>query len=252
MTTPAPHATPSKSQPQRVVDSIQARILSGELRAGDRIPPEPLLMQEFGVSRTVVREAMSGLQAGGYVKTRHGVGTFVLDLTTHPGLLSKPSTVLHAKQTLAMLELRISLESEAAYLAAMRRSEANLKTMREALDDYRSHWQSGKSTTEDDFRFHAEVAASTDNVYFREVLGNLGSATLRSHSHEESPLKPASVSGQFGEALPILSDGKETVQREHEAIFDAVFRQDAASARAAMFMHLNNSRERLRRKLEPE
>lgn len=242
----------NKSQPQRVVESIQARILNGELKVGDRIPPEPSLMEEFSVSRTVVREAMSSLQASGFVKTRHGIGTFVLERTGSASLLSAPPQELHVKQTLAMLELRISLESEAAHLAALRRTDAHLAVMREALLSYRSNWQAGKSTVEDDYRFHAEIAAATDNQYFLEVLGNLGNATLRSHSHEGIEQTKAKVTtGQFGEALPILSDGKETAQREHEAIFDAIARQDAASAKAAMFMHLSNSRERLRRKIEP-
>jgi len=252
MTTSPSKSVANKSQPQRVVESIQSRILNGELKAGDRIPPEPSLMAEFSVSRTVVREAMSSLQASGFVKTRHGIGTFVLERTASAHLLSAPPQELHVKQTLAMLELRISLESEAAHLAALRRTDAHLAVMREALVSYRSNWQAGKSTVEDDYRFHAEIAAATDNQYFLEVLGNLGNATLRSHSHEGiEPTKAKVTTGQFGEALPILSEGKETAQREHEAIFDAIARQDAASAKAAMFMHLSNSRERLRRKIEP-
>lgn len=251
MTTPSPKPLTSKSQPQRVVDSLQARILAGELKPGDRIPPEPLLMQEFSVSRTVVREAMSSLQASGFVKTRHGIGTFVLERPVNGGLLSAPPPELHIKQTLAMLELRISLESEAANLAALRRTEAHLGVMRGALQNCRANWQAGKSTVEDDYRFHAEIAAATDNQYFLEVLGNLGNATLRAHSHEGTETaKSHAATVQFGEVLPILSDGKEIAQREHEAIFDAIARQDAASAKAAMFMHLSNSRERLRRKIE--
>jgi DNA-binding FadR family transcriptional regulator len=168
-------------------------------------------------------------------------------------LLSVPPPELHVKQTLAMLELRISLESEAAHLAALRRTEAHLAVMGEALQSYRANWQAGKRTTEDDYRFHAEIAAATDNQYFLEVLSNLGNATLRSHSHEvtaQTKATATATAGQFGESLPILLDGKETAQREHEAIFEAIARQDAASAKAAMFMHLNNSRERLRRKIQ--
>lgn len=251
MTSSPPRLPINKSQPQRVVDSVQARILSGELKPGDRIPPEPLLMREFNVSRTVVREAMSSLQASGFVKTRHGIGTFVLERSAGPSLLSAPPPELHVKQTLAMLELRISLESEAAHLAALRRTDVHLSVMREALQDYQSHRLAGNSTVEDDYRFHAEIAAATDNQYFLEVLGNLGNATLRSHSHEGGEqARGNGQGGQFGEALPILSDGKETAQREHEAIYDAIARQDTAAAKAAMFMHLSNSRERLRRKID--
>lgn len=241
----------TKSQPQRVVDSIQARILDGTLRPGDRIPPEPNLMREFEVSRTVIREAMSSLQASGLVKTRHGIGTFVLERAASGPLLAPLPAEVHIKQTLAMLELRISLESEAAHLAALRRTPTQLQAMQRALEDYRAHWATGLSTIEDDYRFHAEVAAATDNQYFQEVLSSLGSATLRSHNTQADPATSApEVSGQFGAPLPILSDGKEVVQREHEAIYEAILRQDAASAKAAMLMHLSNSRERLRRKID--
>ena len=251
MNTSSSRLVSNKSQPQRVVENIQARIQKGELKVGERIPPEPLLMKEFSVSRTVVREALSSLQASGFVKTRHGIGTFVLQRSSSSILLSSPPPELHVKQKLAMLELRISLESEAAHLAALRRTEAHLAVMDEALQSYRVNWQAGKRTEEDDYRFHAEIAAATNNQYFLEVLSNLGNATLRSHSQEfTAHTKSQAPLGQFGEALSILLDGKETVQREHEAIFEAIARQDAASAKAAMFMHLNNSRERLRRKIQ--
>ncbi|WP_250207848.1 FadR/GntR family transcriptional regulator [Curvibacter sp. CHRR-16] len=236
--------TRSRTQPQRVVDSLQTRILDGLFRPGDKLPPEPDLMREFGVSRTVVREAISSLQASGMVKTRHGVGTFVQERPAVSLLPVQP--VLHAKQRLAMLELRISLESEAAYLAAQRRSQAHVEVMRQSLDDYHYHWKSGQRTAEDDYRFHMEVANATDNQYFVEVLATLGKATMQ---HHEDGAASAAGGGHFGDPLPILSDSKQIAMREHEAIYEAIARQDAASAKAAMLMHLSNSRERLRRKL---
>lgn len=237
--------TRTKSQPQRVVDGVYKRIQSGALKPGDRVPPEPELMREFDVSRTVVREAMSRLQASGLVETRHGIGTFVLASAGNEPLLAKPPSNIKIRQKLAMLELRISLESEAASLAAVRRNEQHLVTMREALDAYDSHRRAGINTTEDDYRFHVQIAAATGNEYFEEVLCNLGSATMPARAAATEAGSP----GRFGEPLPILEDGKEITQREHEAIFDAIRRGDAAAARAAMFMHLSNSRERLRSKV---
>lgn len=234
------HRTRTKSQPQRVVDGVYERIQNGTLKPGDRVPPEPELMREFDVSRTVVREAMSRLQASGLVETRHGIGTFVLASAGNEPLLAKLPNNIKIRQKLAMLELRISLESEAASLAAVRRNEQHLATMREALDAYDSHRRAGNNTTEDDYRFHVQIAAATGNEYFEEVLCNLGSATMPARAQQP---------GRFGEPLPILEDGKEITQREHEAIFDAIRRGDAAAARAAMFMHLSNSRERLRSKV---
>ncbi|MES2946376.1 MAG: FadR/GntR family transcriptional regulator [Pseudomonadota bacterium] len=239
-----------KSQPQRVVDGVTARIDDGALKPGDRVPPEPELMREFGVSRTVVREAMSRLQASGRVETRHGIGTFVLEPGVGVMLLGKPAGQIKIRQRLAMLELRISIESEAASLAALRRSDQHLAAMRAALDAYDIHRRAGSATIDDDCRFHVQIAAATGNEYFEEVLCNLGSATM---SARGQPGESAGIAGgrtaAFGDSLLVLAASKEITQREHEAIYEAIRRGDAGSARAAMFMHLSNSRERLRDKV---
>jgi GntR family transcriptional repressor for pyruvate dehydrogenase complex len=252
-----------KSQPQRVYDGVYERIRLGALKPGDRVPSEPELMREFGVSRTVVREAMSRLQAGGIVETRQGVGTFVLATPApEPALLDLGHGQVKARQVLAMLELRISLEAEAASLAALRRSAAHLEGMRAALDDFEAQRRAGERTSEADFRFHAQIAAATGNEYFEEVLASLGNATLRrtvagagagagALAGTGSGTEGAASEGgpRFGDPSPALEPGKELTQAEHEAIYEAIRRGDAAAARAAMFMHLSNSRERQRSKL---
>jgi GntR family transcriptional regulator, transcriptional repressor for pyruvate dehydrogenase complex len=242
--------TRAKSQPQRVVDGVSERIHSGALKPGDRVPPEPGLMREFNVSRTVVREAMSRLQASGLVETRQGVGTFVLAAPAPEPLLAIGSRNVQIRQKLAMLELRISLESEAASLAALRRQETHLQAMRAALDAFDAQRRVGGSTTEHDFQFHVQIAAATGNEYFQEVLRSLGNATiprsLVEGAQQSAPVGADQPAARFGEAQPMLESGKAITQREHEAIFDAIQRGDAAAARAAMFMHLSNSRERMR------
>ena len=110
---------------QEVMNDLAARIRGGQYKPGDKLPTEPEVMAQQGVSRTVVREAMSRLQAAGLVETRHGVGTFVLQPTSTPPALDL-TTAVTIRDVLAMLELRISLETEAAGLAAMRRNDAQL------------------------------------------------------------------------------------------------------------------------------
>ena len=244
-TTLPDHPTRTKSQPQRVVDGVSERIHSGALKPGDRVPSEPGLMQEFGVSRTVVREAMSRLQASGLVETRQGVGTFVLASAAPEPLLARGSRNVQVRQKLAMLELRISLESEAASLAAVRRREEHLLAMRAALDAFDAQRRAGGSTTEPDFQFHVQIAAATGNEYFEEVLCSLGNATIPRPA-PDAATGDSKPGARFGEAQPMLESGKAITQREHEAIYDAIRRGDAAAARAAMFMHLSNSRERMR------
>jgi DNA-binding FadR family transcriptional regulator len=116
-----------------LVEAMTARIREGQMRSGDKLPTEAAIMGEFGVSRTVVREALSKLQAGGLVETRHGVGTFVVGTGEATNFRIAPEQIATAREVIAVLELRIGLETEAAGLAAVRRTDANLLAMRQAL-----------------------------------------------------------------------------------------------------------------------
>jgi len=244
----------SKNMSQRVVDDISTKIKDGVLRPGDRVPPEPELMQAFGISRTVVRESMQRLQAAGLVETRHGIGTFVLAPEQGRTLLTGAGAEITNHDMLAMLELRISVETDAAGLAASRRSEAHLAAMRAALEAFSASHRNGTSTVEADFQFHLQIALATGNRYFEEVLRSLGEATI-----ERSTSQPAAAEAQgaasaskpqFGTTHPLLEQGKLLTLREHEDVYECVSRADPAAARAAMFMHLSNSRERKRRAIQ--
>lgn len=240
---PSSVRTPSLSQ--RVVDGISERIAGGALKPGERVPPEPVLMQEFGVSRSVVREAISRLQASGLLRTQQGVGSFVLAPRVDvPPLPQAAGAELKLQQKLSMLELRLSLEPEAAALAAQRRTPEQLVAMEQALDDFDTQLTTGEATAEADYRFHELLAQATGNEYFSHVLRALSSATIprQAATRRSSTNKPA----RFGESSPELRPGKEITAQEHWAVLEAVRRGDAAGARAAMFMHLNNSRERMR------
>ncbi len=244
-TSPSSHSGgrgPSLSQ--RVVDGISERIADGALKPGDRVPPEPVLMQEFGVSRSVVREAISRLQAGGLLRTQQGVGSFVLAPRVGvPALQQAAGAEPQFQQKLAMLELRLCLEPEAAALAAQRRTPELLSAMEQALDDFDTQHTTGEATAEADYRFHELLAQATGNEYFSHVLRSLSSATIpRQAAVRRGGAKPA----RFGESSPELRPGKEITAQEHWAVLEAIRRGDAAGARAAMFMHLNNSRERMK------
>ncbi|MET0519679.1 MAG: GntR family transcriptional regulator, partial [Burkholderiaceae bacterium] len=118
---------------QGLVLALGERIRAGQLSTGDKLPTEAAIMAEFAVSRTVVREAISKLQAAGLVETRHGIGTFVLGLGEGGAFRIAPEQMATLKDVVAVLELRIGVESEAAALAAQRRSAAQLERMHEAL-----------------------------------------------------------------------------------------------------------------------
>lgn len=243
-----PAAGRATSLSQRVVEGISERIKSGALKPGERVPTEPVLMQEFGVSRSVVREAISRLQAGGVLRTHQGVGSFVLAPKVEASpLVQPPTAALKLQQKLSMLELRLSLEPEAAALAAQRRTPEQLAAMERALDDFDVQHSIGELTAEADFRFHEALAEATGNEYFVHVLRAMSSATIpRQVAAAQSRGRAAAKAPRFGEPSPQLSPGKDITAREHRAVLEAVRRGDASMARAAMFMHLTNSRERMK------
>ena len=219
-----------------VVDRLTADMREGQLRAGDKLPTEAAIMAGFGVSRTVVREAISRLQAAGLVETRHGVGTFVRAASAPPALQVSAEQLGTLREVIALLELRISVETEAAALAALRRSPEHLREMRQTLDEFSQAVEAGRDAVAADFQFHQEVARATQNPHFNDMLHSLGPGVIP-RSRLENP-----------EALtPERQAYLRRVNLEHESIYNAIADQDVEAARAAMRTHLSNSRDRLRR-----
>lgn len=223
---------------QRVVEAITNNIQAGLLKPGEKLPTESAIMAMHGVSRTVVREAISHLQAAGVVKTRHGIGTFVLEPPPANLGLSADS-IITVRDVLAMLELRISVEMEAAGLAAVRRTEAQVMEMQQVLETMHTHVAKGEASVEADVQFHLLIAQATGNRYFVEILNHLGTTII--------PRARVNLA-QIGHDAPAAY--LQRVHGEHEAILDAIVHKDPEAARAAMRTHLDNSRERLRRAQE--
>jgi GntR family transcriptional regulator, transcriptional repressor for pyruvate dehydrogenase complex len=219
-----------------LVESIGDRIRDGRIAPGDKLPTEAAVMGEFGVSRTVVREALSKLQAAGLVQTRHGIGTFVVGLGDAAPFRIAPEQFATLRDVIAVLELRIGVETEAAALAAQRRTERNLADMRAALDAFNAALVVGRDAVGPDFQFHVEVARATQNAHFADLMGTLG-AMIIPRARLEPPAPPTDERRQY----------LRRVNAEHESIYDAIANQDTEAARAAMRTHLANSRERRRR-----
>jgi GntR family transcriptional repressor for pyruvate dehydrogenase complex len=219
-----------------VVDTLAGRIRDGSLAPADKLPTEAAVMAEFGVSRTVVREAISRLQAAGLVATRHGVGTFVVGMGDAASFRISPDQLGTLQDVIAVLELRIGVETESAALAAMRRTPENLATLRNALQAFISALEEGRDAVGPDFQFHLEIARATQNHHFVDLMATLGGMMIpRARLEPPGPLTP--------EREAYLR----RVNTEHESIVEAISRQDPEAARAAMRTHLANSRERRRR-----
>ena len=218
---------------QGVIEQVGAAVKQGILKPGDKLPTESSLMAQHGVSRTVVREAISHLQASGLVQTRHGIGTFVLE-RPQTGLGLDAEHILTLRDVLAILELRIGVETETAGLAASRRSEEQVRELAGALDEMQQAMAEGISAVEADKRFHLLIAQATGHRYFVDILAQLGNAII-----------PRARLNTPGLEQDKPADFLERVSREHDDIFRAIERRDPEAARAAMRTHLSNSRERL-------
>ena len=219
-----------------LVEALGDRIRDGRLAAGEKLRTEAEFMAEFGVSRTVVREAISKLQASGLVQTRHGIGTFVVGLGDAAPFRLAPEQFATLRDVIAVLELRIGIETEAASLAAQRRNADNLRQMRGALDAVAAAVEQGRDAVGPDFQFHLEIARATQNAHFADLMASLGAMII----------PRARLDGAAG-----MSEEQRLylrrVNAEHESIYDAIRNQDGDAARAAMRTHLANSRERRRR-----
>jgi DNA-binding FadR family transcriptional regulator len=225
---------------EQVTRDLGARIAQGDLRPGDRLPTERELMAHYGVSRTVVREAMSSLRAAGRLATQQGRGAFVLEPSPQPTAYRlDPSEAGVAGDVLSLMEIRIALEAEAASLAAQRRDEAGLARLARIAEAFENSIEDPAQSAGHDRDFHLCVAALSGNGYFGSLLGGMGSGLL-----------PRARIDLFKEDAAAKLAYLRVLQVEHANILDAIRRADAEGARAAMRLHLTHSRERLRVALE--
>jgi len=221
---------------QEVVHHLLQQIETGLLKPGDKLPTESAVMSELGVSRTVVREAISRLQASGRVETRHGIGTFVLQAPATHNFRIAEQDMATVDDVIAVLELRISLETEAAGLAAQRATPDQLTAMATALHDFSTAIHSASDAVPSDFQFHLEVAKATGNRHFADLMTYLGT-----HIIPRTRIRTADQAPEGRQAYLARVHG------EHETIFRAIRKRDSEAARAAMRTHLSNSRDRLRK-----
>ncbi len=221
---------------QEIVEGLAGSIRNGDIKPGEKLPTESAIMTRFDVSRTVVREALSKLQASKMVETRHGVGTFALPPQDNNNFKIAEEDFSTVADVIAVLELRISLETEAAGLAAQRRTPDNLTNMVAALEAFEVSMNEESDAVPSDFLFHMEVAKATHNQHFEDLMTYLG-AMIIPRTRVNTP-KTASEG-----RLNYLR----RVHAEHENIYKAIRDQNDKAARSAMRTHLGNSKERLQK-----
>ena len=180
------------------------------------------------------------MQAAGLVETRHGVGTFVIERPANGAFSLSTQDLSTVSDVISVLELRISLETEAAGLAAQRRTPAHLEAMTLSLQAFLDSIHKDSDAVPSDFQFHMEIARATGNRHFADLMTYLGTMIIprtRVNTPQNAPEGRLSY--------------LQRVNGEHETIFVAIRNQDSEAARAAMRTHLSNSRERLRQAQNP-
>lgn len=228
-------------QPKRRAEILVARlsqyIRDGVLKRGEKLPPEVEIGSSEGFSRSVVREAILRLQAAGLVETRRSVGTFIVDMPPPQELRLGPETITTLEEVLQLIELRMSLEVEAAAMAARNRTEGQLADIQHALQAMKEpDLKKPGIAIQADFQFHLRIARASGNLYMFDIMKHLGTKMI-----PRTQLNSAYASNE--DRLAYL----ERVHHEHDSICGAIAMRSPDSARAAMYLHLNNSRERLRR-----
>ncbi|MER8466235.1 FadR/GntR family transcriptional regulator [Mesorhizobium sp. M1409] len=218
---------------QQLIDQLRGQIETGKLKEGDQLPTEPQLAASFGVSRTVVREAIADLRSAGYVKPVQGKGVFVSDPKGHRSFALTAIEISTIPETLELLEFRMSTEGEAAAIAAYRRTAEQEAAIRAANRRMATLIEQGKPTVEADFDFHMAIAAATNNRFYVDVLRHFGPRAI--------------PRGQF----PTLPDANDPdylakVHAEHVEILSAIADQDPDRARRAMRAHMMASQKRYR------
>lgn len=224
----------------RLVADLGERIRSGQLSPGSRLPTETELGETFGVSRTVVREAVARLSADGLVEARQGAGMFVSGNPATEAIRQLASDDLGdtVAMVLNVLEVRMAVEMEAAALAATRRSLSQAGDIQRAFGEFDALLRTAQPTGTADFAFHRSIARATNNPFYVEILDVLGRRTI-----------PRDLVPMIDAGLLHSREYQAGLHEEHRAIMSAILDGDPAAARVAMNAHLSASQTRYQRLL---
>ncbi|HWV21446.1 MAG TPA: FadR/GntR family transcriptional regulator, partial [Devosia sp.] len=216
-----------RSLSETVFDRIQRSIKSGAYAVDERLPTEHALAAEFQVSRPIIRDALQRLRDQGMIYSRRGAGSFVREQGIREplgfGQMENLSDLQHC------YDFRLTIEPEAAAMAAQRRSPEALQKIKTALNLLRDATNRQAHRADADFMFHLSIAQASANPYFVTAM-----QALEEHIAVGMRL--------HGLSLRRTNDGLGHVLTEHTAVFEAISSGDAATARKLMLDHLAGSR----------
>jgi len=215
----------------QIYDEMVGQIISGQYAVGARLPSEADLCASYAVSRTVVREVLYRLRERGYVTSRRGAGSFVQNAGIPANASFGPvSSIADLNRC---FEFRISMEGEAAFLAAERRDATTLPALRQAHLAFRDAVALESTGGEEDMAFHHAVAAASRNQFFGGMLRAIQVHVLFGINLSRN-LAPSFAEQHLARSV-----------EEHSRILDAIQAGDSTTARATMRAHLMNARHRI-------
>lgn len=212
---------------EQIVEQIEGRILSGDLKPGDKLASERELAEKFGVSRTAIREAVKALTQKGLVEVLPGRGTFVINST--------PQAVRHSLDLMikfdgvegirSLVEVREILEPEIAALAASRASDKQITALKESVSLMDATIEDIDTFIEADLDFHLTLAESTQNILIPTLVDTLV-VLLREHRKR----------------IALVEGGINRAQDHHKNIMQAISSRNPEESRQAMRAHLEQIR----------
>lgn len=213
---------------EQVIEQIKQLLELGQLKSGDKLPSEREMAGMFNVSRSVIREAMSVLNASGVLYTRPGIGVFIVD-DEESTLIQRMDRALNKDgvDLQELLEVRQGLESQAVYLAALRATPNDIKRIEDAYSSLLEAVKQERVAAQEDYAFHEAIIRASKNETLMEMMRLLSDRLLvgLKESRSKSMKQPRRT---------------EYVLEEHKKIIDAIIEKDANLARKLMIDHLES------------
>ena len=209
----------------RIIRQIRELITAGQLKPGNRLPPERKLAEKLGVSRTHVRDAIRKLEFYGILKTLPQSGTVVagIGITALEGLITDVLKMENSDFK-ALVETRVLLEIESVRLAAERRTDEDIANIRAALSKHEAQVEFGEQGVEEDLLFHLQIAEASKNSVLKSLMIIIIPDIIKQLKHLE-----ICKNGRYYKSL-----------EEHKLIFQCIIDQNADRAADAMRTHLGD------------
>lgn len=215
---------------RQVADQLESLVLEGQIPVGDKLPTEAELCEQFGVSRTVVREAVANLKSLGLVETKRGVGTTVVRSSPTEKPFHHDINPNAVNDILDILELRMAVEETAAGLAAARRDEEDIAQLEAISEEFRLARVENRLARSEDYQFHLAIAQATKNPLIKAFFEQFNRNVI-------PRAKLIKLDVDQGESDKYLA----RVESEHAEIVEAIKAGDSEAAKRAMHLHLSRA-----------